>query len=263
MYVVRFVAPAAHPRNLARAILAGFVASVAMLSTFGLAYGAAAILANGGVLTELGLSTLRVWLQALTTNHVIDLARPNVYAALGLHLAAGVLWALLYATIAEPRLSGPDWQRGLVFALIPWAFSLLVFLPVVGGGIFGAAIGAGPLPVLGNLALHAVYGIALGDLYGPLGSVIDTEAGTAADADRLTLASAEVNAARGLVVGVTLGGVASLVGLLVAPLVGDTGWTLNASLPLMVVVTISGAAWGAAIGSLVGFDAPTRGPELR
>jgi hypothetical protein len=231
IHIVGFVAPAAHPRNLARATLAGFVAAVAMLSAFGLAYGAAGLLAEAAVLNALGLQVVREWLQALTNNQVIDLARPNLYAALGLHLAAGVLWALVYAGALEPRLSDPDWQRGVVFALIPAIFSLVVFLPTVGGGFFGVAIGAGPLPVIGNLALHAVYGVALGDLYGLLGSVIDAEDPVARAADGLALAHAEVNAVRGLIVGLAVGLAVSGLGMLVAQLAGDMGWTLSASLP--------------------------------
>lgn len=257
MQVVQFAAPSAHPRNLARATLAGFVAAVAMLFTFGLAYGAAGLFAETRVLDAVGLSVLKHWLQALTNNQIIDLARPNLYAALGVHLVAGVLWALVYAQVAEPRLSGADWQRGLVFALIPTIFSLLVFLPLVGGGILGLAIGAGPLPIIGNLALHMVYGLALGDLYGPLGSGIDAEGSGAGGADRLALAHAEANAVRGLVVGLMLGVAASVLGALAMHLVGGSPWTLSASVPLMVLVTVSAAAWGATIGSMTGLpDVP-------
>jgi hypothetical protein len=252
MDIIRFVAPAASPRDLARATLAGFVASVAMLITFGLAYAAAALLAQAGVLGALGLAPLRAWLSALTTNQVVDLARPNVYAAIALHLAAGLLWALLYPAIVEPRLSGPDWQRGLTFALIPWTWSLAVFLPLVGGGPFGLALGAGPLPILGNLALHAVYGVVLGDLYGPLGSVIDAEPGLYVLPERTSIAGAELGAARGLVLGSALGVAASAAGLLVAQASGDVAWTLSAAFPMMLGITVSGAALGAVLGSLVG-----------
>lgn len=53
-----------------------------------------------------------------------------------------------------------------MFSLIPWAFSLVVFLPLVGGGFLGLGLGAGPLPILGNLLLHAVYGVTLGSVLG-------------------------------------------------------------------------------------------------
>jgi hypothetical protein len=223
-----------------------------MLIAFGLAYAVAALLAGASALDGLGLATLRGWLSALTINPVVDLARPNIYAAFALHLAAGLLWALLYTAVVEPRLSGPDWQRGLVFALLPWAWSVVVFFPLVGGGLFGMALGAGPLPVLGNLALHAVYGLVLGDLYGSLGSSLDAEPGPASSAQQTLLANAEQSAARGLVLGLAFGMVVSMVGLLVVQAAGDPAFTPSAALPVVLVVMVSGAAWGATLGSLAG-----------
>ncbi len=44
-------------------------------------------------------------------------------------------------------------------------------MPAV-GGFFGLGIGAGPLPIIGNLILHLVYGATLGTLYGPAGRVV-------------------------------------------------------------------------------------------
>jgi hypothetical protein len=42
-----------------------------------------------------------------------------------------------------------------------------VFPPTVGAGLLGSALAAGPLPVIGNLVLHLVYGALLGDRYAP------------------------------------------------------------------------------------------------
>jgi hypothetical protein len=125
----------------------------------------------------------------------------------------------------------------------------VVFLPAVGGGLFGVDLGAGPLPVLGNLALHAVYGLVLGDLYGPLGSAIDAEPGPQ---ERASLANVELGAAGGLALGLAVGVALSVADLLVAQANGDVERTPSAALPVVLVVTVSGAAWGAALGSLVG-----------
>jgi lipoprotein signal peptidase len=43
--------------------------------------------------------------------------------------------------------------------------SLVVFFPIVGAGFFGASLHAGPLPALGNLVLHLLYGATLGAVY--------------------------------------------------------------------------------------------------
>ena len=84
-------------------------------------------------------------------------------AVVGLDLAAGIVWALVFACDANDRLIAfPGWLRGIIFALPPAVLSLVVFLPLVGGGLFGTKIGAGPLPVIGNIILHLVYGAVLG-----------------------------------------------------------------------------------------------------
>src|SRR5215218_7945304 len=83
---------------LSRALLAGFLASVAMVVAFSLAFVAALVL--GG----LPLGPLSDWSRGLTGNALIDLARPNLFTALGVFFSGGLLWALLYGLIAEPRL---------------------------------------------------------------------------------------------------------------------------------------------------------------
>src|SRR5438874_11747241 len=120
---------------MSRALLAGFVASVAMVVAFGIAFVAALILAR------LPVPLVSTWFHALTSNTLIDLARPNLYAATAAFFAGGLVWALLYGTVFESRLPGPAWERGVLFALIPWLFSLLVFLPLLGGGVLGLGLG--------------------------------------------------------------------------------------------------------------------------
>src|SRR3712207_8422861 len=48
-----------------------------------------------------------------------------------------------YTTLFRSRLAGlADWQRGLVFATLPLAISLLVVMPFLGLGLFGEVAGA-------------------------------------------------------------------------------------------------------------------------
>ena len=72
------------------------------------------------------------------------------------------------------------------FALIPAAVPH--HLPAAdGGGLLGMNIGAGPLPILGNLILHLVYGAVLGSAYAEAAEdwLDDT------DVDRVNAAAAE------------------------------------------------------------------------
>ena len=69
------------------------------------------------------------------------------------------------AALAEPRLRGSAGVRGLGFALVPWLTSGLLYLPLIGAGPFGLALGAGWLPILGEAVRCAIFGISLGVLY--------------------------------------------------------------------------------------------------
>jgi membrane protein DedA with SNARE-associated domain len=86
-------------------------------------------------------------------------------ALLPLLVMAQLLWAVLYAAVAEPRLRGSAGVRGLQFALVPWLTSGLLYLPLIGAGPFGLALGAGWLPILGEAVRCAIFGISLGVLY--------------------------------------------------------------------------------------------------
>jgi hypothetical protein len=220
------------------ALLAGFIASVAIVMAFAVAFVAA-----------LGLSRLPVpvvasWFDGLTHNQLIDATAPNLYAATAAFFAGGLIWALLYALIFESRLQGPAWQRGVEFALIPWLVSLLVFVPLLGGGFLGLSLGAGPLPVLGNLILHALYGIVLGVVWGSAESEVDYRRHQAYTEDLQASRVSELGAARGLAIGLIVG---TLLGLLVAAVV-----SMAAMNPLAIVVAIAltGAAFGGFVGSV-------------
>ena len=118
-----------------RAIVAGFAASMAMLFGFVVAYGLALIAASLPLADGYGTGQLRSWLQALTHNPVIDIGLAYLYAAIAIYFAGGLLWALLYGRFAAPHLRGPDWWRGVQFSVLPAMVSLVVVLPLLGGGL--------------------------------------------------------------------------------------------------------------------------------
>ena len=245
------------PDWLSRAVVSGFLASVVMSIVFFLAFGfVRAFVATVPLNPERGGATLQRALDALVNNQVLDLASSSLYLAGALHVAMGVLWAVVYARIFEPRLSGPDWQRGVLFSLIPWVISLVVFLPAVGGGFFGWATGAGPFPAIGNLILHLVYGATLGLVYGPVGDIAADEFPSRGVTDRPEVIRAYERAgARGLVLGMVMGAVA---GLLVAVSPG----ALSTDVPVVAVVSI-GAIVGAAVGIVFGSIAGLTAGEAR
>jgi len=206
-----------------------------MVLAFAVAFGAALWL------ERLPVPVLNGWFRGLTNNPLIDTAGPNLYAATAVFFVGGLLWALLYGGVVEPRLHGAAWQRGVQFALIPWLVSLVVVLPLVGGGLLGMSLGAGPLPIIGNLVLHIVYGALLGGIYGAAESVIDRDDAVDVPAARLS----EMGAARGLLVGLAAGVLLGALGALIVP----QGVEIN-HLAMVVALGLSGAAFGGFVGSL-------------
>jgi uncharacterized membrane protein YdjX (TVP38/TMEM64 family) len=144
--------------RLETALMAGLLATATMslmldlliytLATFGQVAPSAALVGLGQVVGE------RVG------------ARPRLVliGGIALYVVLQMLWAIVYAHV-ERWLPEPDWLGGLVFALLPLAFSLLVVLPALGAGIAGWGIGAGPIPLLGEVVRYAIYGWALSTSY--------------------------------------------------------------------------------------------------
>jgi hypothetical protein len=240
------------PDWLPRAIISGFIATAAMAVLFFLAYGLSRVVSLIELRPQRGAAEFTQWMQALTHNQVLDVAATSLYAAAAVHLVVGVLWAILYAYYFEPRLPGEGWAKGMQFALLPWILSLVVFLPLVGGGLFGEAIGAGPLPALGNLILHLGYGITLGVIYGPLGDVPADDLSRSGVADDLeTMTHYEQAAARGIVFGAVIGAVVGVAGAVVVAV--QPG--VSAGIPPLAFVPVSvalGATFGGFIGSVGG-----------
>jgi len=266
---------------LSRAILAGFAASLTMLLMFVVAFNLALLLgaAPAPVWPALerdsiihpatwvtpsdqatpaadALATPRGWLVSLTHNRLIDAGLDDVYLAAGIYFAGGLLWAVLY-TLVEPHLPGPAWQRGVLFAMLPALVSLVVVLPLLGGGLFGLSLGAGPLPAIGNVLLHVIYGAILGVVYGPFG---DLDASTlerpASSEGERAAASYEPVAALTLLGGLVVGGVVGLI----ASYAAGSGASLigEASGGLILWGALLGGVIGLFVGSFAGLGRSTQ-----
>lgn len=221
---------------LRNAILSGFAATAAMSFVFiGAFYLASQLGQPGG-------GTLQSWLYGLAHNALTERFAGRPASAAGLHLLMGVLWAVLYAALVEPNLEAPGWQKGALFALPLWVLSVLVFLPLAGGGPYGWHLGAGPLPILGNLILHLVYGACLGWMY----SIPET-AGLSGEPEELLHA---VGAEQGIIVGAAVG---TLLGALAGWLLASFAGQLSASPSITpAVVVVVGGVFGSGIGALAG-----------
>ncbi len=212
---------------LSMGMLSGFVATGMMTFILLLAYGMAYLVGSSDPQAPLLLH----WLWGLAHNPLVGTATVALPLAIVLHFIAGMAWAVVYGGLVEPYLSGPGWRRGALFSLLPWLVSVLVFLPVMGGGVLGLNLGAGPLPLLGNLLLHLGYGVTLGELY--------------AGQEPVDLANLKPTIAAGILPGLVLGG---LVGLLSSSVLAP------GTQPVMAAVlgAILGSAGGAILGTFLG-----------
>jgi hypothetical protein len=215
--------------------ISGFFATFALSVVLVAAYGAARAIGE-----ETG-NQIQRWAWNLAHNPVVQSTEDRITLAIALNLAAGIGFALIYGRFFEPRVHYRPMTEGMLFSLIPFLLSITVFFPVMDGGFLGVDIDAGPLPILGNLIVHLVYGAVLGWMYGlPLYSGIDDS-----PLDR----AANEGAERGAALGVTLGAiVGAVVGLAVSPTLDD----LTNTLLVVVIGAASGGAVGLLVGSLMG-----------
>ncbi len=88
------------------------------------------------------------------------------------HFVIGSLvWGGLFAWL-EPRLPGVSHtRRGVLFGVLAWLVMMLLFMPLLGGGLFGLQFSA--LTPIVTVVLHVIYGAMLGWAYGMLGPTRD------------------------------------------------------------------------------------------
>jgi len=220
-----------YPDWIRASILSGFIATFAMTCMLAIGYG----IANGA--GDASGGTFQRWMFNLSENEITRNVGDRFLIIMIANLVAGVLWAMFYARYFEPVIPGSGPQKGIIFSLIPWLLSIVLFLPAAGAGFLGMSLDAGPLPVIGNLILHLVYGAVLGSLY-----AIGVEAGLdGTRGERDTAVRAERGAAIGLLIGAVTGGIG--------------GWLVSGQMENLAsspVIALAGVLSGAAIGTLIG-----------
>lgn len=218
-------------RWLSGSILAGFSATVVMTMALVIAY-----LLAGYFGSESG-GQISHWFWALRHGELTDGINRVPVAAFTINLIAGLIWAVIYARFVEPVLRGAGWWRGMVFSLAPWLLSLLVFFPIVGAGVLGISIGAGPLPAIGNLILHLIYGAVLGSVYG-LSELSAVDEGLGEHEAKIENDGIAYGLVAGLASGIVVGAILSAF--------------LTNSLNGAVNMMLAGAAFGTFIGGMAG-----------
>ncbi len=223
------------------ALLSGFIATFCLTVVITGAYVLADNIGdqNGGTVSR--------WLYNLVNNISTDRTTDAFFLALGINLAVGLGLALVFALL-ERTVILTGWRRawrGVAFALIPFLGSVLILFPLLGIGVLGIDAHAGPLPVLGSLVAHVVYGFILGGFYGDR---VEDWVG-ASDHDRDAARLAHRGSAKGLAIGLPLG---AGLGLLMMPLLDN----IAGAVAIVLAYTLLGGAFGLLIGSFMGMSDP-------
>ncbi len=136
--------------NVGRAAVAGLVGTAAMTALL-------------LVEPSIGLPKIAMG-QVLSTSLGLTTAHLAVGPALGwcLHFGIGVVLAVIYAAAFDARLPGPPVVRGAVYGAMVFVVAQVVFMPLVGGGLFSR----GDLELItGSLLGHLLYGGVIGWSY--------------------------------------------------------------------------------------------------
>ncbi len=103
--------------------------------------------------------------QILSTSLGLASAHLTIGPALGwvIHFIIGMVLALIYAAAFARRLPGSPLTRGALYGVLVFVVAQLVFMPLVGGGVFSR----GDVELLaGSLLGHLTYGGLIGWIYG-------------------------------------------------------------------------------------------------
>ena len=125
--------------------------------------GTAVITALWQVEPAIGLPRIAVG-HILSTFMAVSVAHLNVGISGGwvVHFIVGILLALLYAWAFAERLPGSAVWRGATYGVLVFILAQVVFMPLVGGGIFSR----GDVELLaGSLLGHLAYGIVVAWIY--------------------------------------------------------------------------------------------------
>ena len=102
--------------------------------------------------------------QILSTALGLASAHLSSGAALGwcIHFGVGVAFALVYAAVFARRPPSRPFLRGVLYGALIFLLAQLIFMPLVGGGVFSR----GDAEMLaGSLLGHLVYGGVVGWIY--------------------------------------------------------------------------------------------------
>lgn len=99
---------------------------------------------------------------AMLTGTNVHPVVPWLFSFVNGALVLGPLFRTTYTLLPGER----GFVKGLYFGFLGWLLVSLVFLPLIGLGVFGANAALGPWPALMMLLMLLIYGAVTGTVYG-------------------------------------------------------------------------------------------------
>jgi uncharacterized membrane protein YagU involved in acid resistance len=142
--------------NVARALLAGFVATLVMTMMMYLA-----------PLLGMPKMDIAAMLGSMFAGAMPAPMSGTWWLGMLIHFVNGtVIFPLVYVHVLYAFLPGPPWAKGLAWGLVLWLLAQAVVMPLMGMGFFSGNAPQPMMSVLGSFLGHAVYGVLLGVLAG-------------------------------------------------------------------------------------------------
>ena len=83
------------------------------------------------------------------------------------HAVVGLVMAVVYVALLEPRSPDPAWVTGLLYALLAWLLNAFVLLPAIGEGVAGVRQST-PAGIAYYAMAHTVFFVLMAVLYARL-----------------------------------------------------------------------------------------------
>lgn len=147
------------PFRLLATLLASSIALAANMALLSIAGAALINTGQGGLLRLFAMMIQR--LDGLSNLHLPSRAI--------FHIVTGLVMAVVYALMIEPRLPGRPFSKGLVYGAVVWCFNAFLVLPLIGEGIAGSR-NVNTVGLIVFAVAHMTFFLALSMLYGALWS---------------------------------------------------------------------------------------------
>ncbi len=155
--------------NMGRAILAGFIATLAMTMVMYVA-------------PMMGMPKMDIaaMLGSMMSKQMPAPMSGGWLMGMMMHFVNGtIIFPLIYAYLLYPLLPGSPLLKGVVWGLILWLLSQMMVMPMMGMGVFSSNAPQAMMNVVGSLMGHIIYGAILGAMAGGQAEQVSTHERTA------------------------------------------------------------------------------------